>query len=361
MSGERGDGASLQRGLKQLWWHAIPRGVAGFFGAFAVLNSGGELLVPGFDANSWWLEPGHLGAVAPFAFGAIGVVFLAFAVRPPRSRWRRWATAFAAVVATGIAGGNALAFWRALDAGRVADASPVPISLWLALGFGAIVVVSTRAELSNRSSRAPWWLALGSAAAVGLSFAIGQLLLFGATDYRRPADAVVVFGARVYPDGTPSMALSDRVRTGADLVQSGYARTLLLSGGRDPGGQHETDAMVRIALEHGVPAERIVVDRAGSSTQATVDNTAPLARKLGDGRLLAVSHGYHLARIKLAYQRAGVEVLTVPADESRPMPKLPYFMARELVALVAYWARPLFDGAPDHVARAPLARVVPSA
>ena len=53
--------------------------------------------------------------------------------------------------------------------------------------------------------------------------------------------------------------------------------------------------------------------------------------------MLAVSHFYHLPRIKLEYQRYGVDVLTVPAHEQRRLRRLPFFIAREVVAIWAYY------------------------
>jgi hypothetical protein len=55
--------------------------------------------------------------------------------------------------------------------------------------------------------------------------------------------------------------------------------------------------------------------------------------------LLAVSHGYHLPRIKAAYRRSGVEVYTVPARETRTLARKPVLIAREVVATWAYFFR----------------------
>ena len=57
------------------------------------------------------------------------------------------------------------------------------------------------------------------------------------------------------------------------------------------------------------------------------------------GRVLAVSHFYHLPRIKLSYQRQGLEAYTVPARESRWIPKTPYTVGREVLALWFYYVR----------------------
>jgi uncharacterized SAM-binding protein YcdF (DUF218 family) len=57
--------------------------------------------------------------------------------------------------------------------------------------------------------------------------------------------------------------------------------------------------------------------------------------------ILAVSHFFHLPRIKLTYQRAGVDVFTVPARQKHRLPNRHFMMVREVVALWAYYARPL--------------------
>ena len=53
----------------------------------------------------------------------------------------------------------------------------------------------------------------------------------------------------------------------------------------------------------------MVVDSNGVSTNATVADTVPFFGEDGGTRILAVSQYYHLPRIKLAYQRAGWNVL----------------------------------------------------
>jgi uncharacterized SAM-binding protein YcdF (DUF218 family) len=58
-------------------------------------------------------------------------------------------------------------------------------------------------------------------------------------------------------------------------------------------------------------------------------------------RILAVSHFYHLPRVKLTYQRYGREVCTVPAQETYRLTALPVYMVREIVALWVYYVRPL--------------------
>jgi uncharacterized SAM-binding protein YcdF (DUF218 family) len=90
-----------------------------------------------------------------------------------------------------------------------------------------------------------------------------------------------------------------------------------------------------IALGKGVPESAIRIDQKGVSTRATATQVMGMLQPRS--RVLAVSHGYHLARVKLAFRQEGHEVYTVPAEETRTLSALPYFVAREVVALWAYW------------------------
>jgi len=43
----------------------------------------------------------------------------------------------------------------------------------------------------------------------------------------------------------------------------------------------------------------------------------------------------------MAFARAGIDVYTVPAEQTRILRALPYYMAREVAALWAYYFRPM--------------------
>jgi hypothetical protein len=88
-----------------------------------------------------------------------------------------------------------------------------------------------------------------------------------------------------------------------------------------------------------VRKEDIFTDPEGVNTAATVRNTVPLFRQWPATRVLAVSHFYHLPRIKLAYQRHGFEVCTVPARQGFILQQIPYSVSREVAAFWAYYFR----------------------
>jgi uncharacterized SAM-binding protein YcdF (DUF218 family) len=227
-------------------------------------------------------------------------------------------------------------FFVLLVSGAVHSGLPIPLSLFIGAALGLILAAAIKIIVGGRALPA-------IAVCVGCValFPLAQMFCFGKTDYRRPADAIVVLGARAYADGRPSQALADRVRTACRLYHDGLARTLIFSGGPGDGAVHETEAMKRMAMSLGVNEKDIVLDKDGLNTQATVKNTEALFAQLHASRILVVSHFYHLPRVKLAYQRDGWNVYTVPAKESYLLAQMPYNMAREVAALWVYYFRPL--------------------
>lgn len=232
---------------------------------------------------------------------------------------RRWLAPVPAAFAL-LAAANAVEFYILRSRGLRAAALPFS-AVTLALLAGA----AARHFLEGGPARRAWKMA--GAAAAGPALLLLHLFSFGSTDYARPAEAVVVFGARVYGDGAPSLALEDRVRHGIRLWASGAAPLLVMSGAPD-----ETPVMRRMAREAGVPEEAVVEDPAGINTRATVAN-------LRHRRVVAVSHYYHLARIKMAARRRGVACATSPCPMTRRLAREPWFVAREGAAFVSYYFR----------------------
>jgi uncharacterized SAM-binding protein YcdF (DUF218 family) len=225
---------------------------------------------------------------------------------------------------------DACAYFHLLTGGMIqGGALPFSVLLGVTLtGWAALA----RSHLIEAH---PWkdWTITGSAALLVIS---AQLLCFGTTDYRRPADAIVVLGAAVRGDGTPSPALSDRTITACALYRDGLAPRLIFSGGHGNGTPiSEPQAMRRLALRLGIPDQAIICDENGDNTAATISNAQVLAAHAGWTRLLVVSHDYHLARIKLLAHDRGLAIYTVPAAESgRWSLKLsrPHYLLREFAA-----------------------------
>ncbi len=301
------------------------------------MNVLASLRHPAFDPNIWWVDLRFLPKVGgQLLLLAVGALLLAHASRPVVSGWRRTVSLVAVVTVGIVATLNAVDYYRVWDSGTIAPRSPVPLSLVIAvlLAFIAVSMIRPAPPVDRRTS-------LEVAAAMSLVFVIGlpllQMAFFGTTDYRRPADVVVVFGARVRNDGAPSLTLANRVTTAAELYRDGLVDTVVMTGGIEPSGIDETIVMRNLAVQLGVPRDAIILDPAGHNTNASVANTIRIFRDNGLARVLAVSQFYHLPRIRLAYARAGVDAWTVPARTS--ITRTGAIVAREIPAFWLYYLR----------------------
>jgi uncharacterized SAM-binding protein YcdF (DUF218 family) len=150
-----------------------------------------------------------------------------------------------------------------------------------------------------------------------------------------PADAILVFGARVGASG-PSAELTARLRHAAALYFAGSAPVVICSGGRQ-GRMVEAEVMKGTLCGWGVPADDVVVDAAARSTRETLSG---LGRVCPDARrVLAVSSAFHMRRIVAEARRQGLMLLPAPAAESpvmrRPRLRIKH-QAREAAALAWY-------------------------
>jgi vancomycin permeability regulator SanA len=310
---------------------AVVRGIGAAFGVFivATLAARSERFDP---CTTWTLVPAGPRWISSVGFALVAVALIGAAFGLLRGRVVRTIAAgvlAAAVVLQAIGAGGAIA---AALAGRVRSPLFVPNSLV----FAILLLVALHALMADAHERSRAPLAATAAGAVLGLGAIPVLLMmtYGPTDYARPADCAVVLGARVYPDGSPSLALSDRVDEAIRLHQRGLVRRLLMTGGVDRGtGQSEPRAMAARALEAGVPRDAILIDEAGDTTAASARNTAAMLDSAkARPTALVVSHYYHLPRVKLLFERNGVHALTVPAHMSRRLAREPWFLAREIAA-----------------------------
>jgi vancomycin permeability regulator SanA len=350
---------SLLHFVRALVADLIPRGIALFFGVFGLLNLVGELVSPGFDANLWWIDlPAFSNTSERALLGWAALCFLGFARSCELSARNK------IVLTATIAVLLEASIWNAATVSNLIASQAIQSRSFVSFSgcvTGALLLIicgiwSTCAParpsqdrstapspigpsdpLSPQSTTVRITVILFTAACCAVVFPLAQMYCFGSTDYRRQADVIVILGSRVYADGAVSLALDQRLQTGAELYHQGLASHLLMSGGPGDGEIHETDAMRDRAIQLGVPVAAIFLDREGLDTQATAVNTVRRCRECGWHRVLAVSHFYHLPRIKLAFHRHGMEVYTVPAVETRALPKLPYYLLREIAALWMYY------------------------
>jgi vancomycin permeability regulator SanA len=330
---------AFSNAFKTAWVLALTRSTALFVSVYSLINSVAQARSGNATQDLWWIHMGFLPSSVAFGLGVGGsAVLLAYVFAPKMSRWRRVLTLAACAMFAVIALENAAEFYQAWGAGLFRPSFAIPFSVVVAavfvlLGWGVWMIRSKKLLAADHIA-----MLLGVAALMIL-FPLAQIAFFGTSDYRGKADAAVVFGARVFDNGSLSPSLRDRVATAVDLYQSGMVKQLVMSGGVEPNGTDESIAMRNAAEKAGVPASAILLDPLGMDTDATVRNTITIFKREGVHHALAVSQGYHLPRIKLAFLAAGWDVRTVPAQQLEPIWGTPAFIAREIPAFWEYWAR----------------------
>jgi uncharacterized SAM-binding protein YcdF (DUF218 family) len=314
------------------------RGIALFIAGFSLLNIAGAAR-RGFDANTWWIDFGRLPHAISMTIIALAALLLAaWAIKPAMKPRRMTASLSLTMLLCAVAAWNALSFFWLWARHIIHSSWPVPFSLLVVMALLLILRRMTRRS-SNHAPLAFRWGLIGFLFCLA-AFPLGQIAAFGMTDYRRPTDAILVFGARAYANGGASDALEDRVLTAVELYKQGLAPRLIFSGGPGDGRWSEPQVMRRLAMEKGVPESAIVLDEYGLTTDLSVQNAARLLGGSSHATILAVSHAWHLPRIKLRCQREGLVAYTVPADErGQRLRRTPYLVAREMAALWVYYLR----------------------
>lgn len=125
------------------------------------------------------------------------------------------------------------------------------------------------------------------------------------------ADAIIVLGASVYPDGTPSGILQDRLDDGIALYFAGAAPKIIMSGDNGTESYNECWAMKQYAISQGVPSEDVFCDHAGFSTYETMYRARHV---FGADRVVIATQTYHLYRAIYDAQGVGMEAIGVPSD-----------------------------------------------
>jgi SanA protein len=144
----------------------------------------------------------------------------------------------------------------------------------------------------------------------------------------------IVFGAGIWPDGSLSDILADRVDTAIDLYRQGKVCKLLFTGDNRYLNYNEPQRMAEYAMERGVPEADIVLDYAGRRTY----DSCYRARYIFEVEsAILVTQAYHLPRALFTADRLGIRVVGVAADRHSYMYIRSYCLRELLATPVAWW------------------------
>lgn len=147
---------------------------------------------------------------------------------------------------------------------------------------------------------------------------------------------IVIFGAAVRADGSPSAALLRRIGYGLQASRVWPDAAILCSGGVGRVGPSEASVMLDVLSREGVAAQRLIPDEASLDTLQSVAVAARLALGGGSPFVVACSDGYHLPRIRLMLAVLGVRSVAGPQGGPRGALKHRLGMALREIPAIPY-------------------------
>lgn len=151
---------------------------------------------------------------------------------------------------------------------------------------------------------------------LGWAAVVVAVAVHGARDQASSADAIVVLGAAQY-NGRPSPVFRARLDHAATLYQRGLAPVILVTGGV---GKRDTLNEAHVGRDYlarlGLPPNALIPLAAGDDTYASLAEVQRWFTGRDSRRVLLVSDGFHMLRLRIIAQRLGLLPYTSPAPGS---------------------------------------------
>ena len=164
------------------------------------------------------------------------------------------------------------------------------------------------------------------------------------------ADAVLILGAYVLPDGTLSTMLNDRVMVGYELYESGKAPKIIVSGDHGRKDYDEVNTMKDFIKNKGVTGHDIFMDHAGFSTYESLYRAREIFQVK---KVIIVTQRYHLLRALFIARELRLEAYGVTADKHDYGPVMASYEVREMAARNKdFWSAKVFKPKPTFLGEA---------
>ena len=160
------------------------------------------------------------------------------------------------------------------------------------------------------------------------------------------ADCIVVLGAGIRDDGSPTWMLEDRIKIGDKLYQNHAADKIIMSGDHGRENHDEVNTMKKYAINEGIPSEDIFMDHAGFETYDSLYRARDI---FGAKKVIIVTQEYHLYRALYIADRLGLEARGVTADLRFYSKKMVYWKFREYLARVKSFIKCIVQPEPKYL------------
>ncbi len=142
-------------------------------------------------------------------------------------------------------------------------------------------------------------------------------------------EAILVLGAYVFPDGTLSNMLHDRLTTGYELWELDTAPKIIVSGDHGRTQYDEVNAMKNFMMDKGVPGKDVFMDHAGFSTYESIYRARDIFQVK---KLVIVTQDYHLPRAIFIARSLGLDAYGVASDRHDYGSVMVQYKLREMAA-----------------------------
>src|SRR2546427_4687811 len=150
----------------------------------------------------------------------------------------------------------------------------------------------------------------------GWAAVVVAVALAGAHDEARSSDAIAVLGAAQY-NGRPSPVFRARLDHAAPLSQRGLAPVVLVTGGVGPRASLNEANVGRDSLARlGLPDEAVIPLAGGHDTYSSIEQVKRWFAGRDSRRVILVSDGFHMLRLRIIARRLGLTPYTSPAAGS---------------------------------------------
>jgi uncharacterized SAM-binding protein YcdF (DUF218 family) len=132
-----------------------------------------------------------------------------------------------------------------------------------------------------------------------------------------PADAIIILGAKVMPDGQLSTTLHYRVTAALDAYNAGWGEYIIACGARgDDEPAPEADIIAAYLTERGVPPAFIIRDADSYNTYENLVNARALMEERGLGTAIIITSNYHVRRALWLCESLGINARGIGAQAS---------------------------------------------
>lgn len=160
----------------------------------------------------------------------------------------------------------------------------------------------------------------------------------GTRDSATRADAIVILGALVEPDGQPGPDLRVRTLHAVNLFQRGLAPYVICTGGYRNDRLSAASVACQLAASQGVPLDKVVLAEGSMTTREDAISASELIRNRGWETAIVVSHPLHLERARILFEAQGISVYPSPTNTNLatiPWRTRAWLTAREAVGIVS--------------------------